>query len=254
MREEYLRSLEEVSLEKGKIDVQTDIKGRFSEMMATMHSLPVGLQSNDSTIVMNNCSWDFEECRFLTSKIGGLDFENYEGYTGIYIRDQSNAALLNCVMESFSNSAIRATDNACICLEYCRVNKALFENSHASEVFFGFLSVPHGGLDGPQVHDVRLLNRSRVFANSAIDGNLWRGYGRATNFEMENTTFTGLDDYEEEHRIRYAKVLEKKRTYLQGKGLPIDDVIDPEELDRAKFAEIQLENFKEFAGASVFSH
>mmetsp|Transcript_35131 Transcript_35131/g.109787 ORF Transcript_35131/g.109787 Transcript_35131/m.109787 type:complete len:687 (-) Transcript_35131:497-2557(-) len=272
---EYLKSLEEVSFEKDKTDLQTDVKGRLTELLASLHSLPSSLQAKDSTIVMNNCTWDFEKCRILTSKgiclwldgassasiaetyIGGLAFENYEGYVGIFIQDQCNAALLNCVMECFSNSAIRAADNSCVCLEYCRVNKVeigvvatsysmvQIENTHASSVFFGFLSVPHGGLEGPQ--SSQWHDPSIVLRHSFIEGNLWKGYGRASSFEIDNTTYTGKEDDEEEHRQRYAKLLEQKRNYLQGKGMPVDDVPNPEELDRAKFAQIQLQNFKELS-------
>ena len=193
---------------------------------------------SDVTINIDSAFWDLTGCQvrsaggnalvlhgesrvcIASSKLGGSGTRS-DAMARIALTcvDSSECALRDCVVELCDSGAVAALNGAVVgleacSLERCKVGLHLADEAQAgmvgcsaSDISWGLVFVPEGGLLGMQLNQTCLC-----LCDCRIEGcDLFVGFGRSGDTDIQNTTITG--------EIDTIEVLRKTRRRLEGLGL-----------------------------------
>jgi hypothetical protein len=120
---------------------------------------------------------------------------------GISCVDASECALCDSTIELCGSGALIALHAAVVGLEHCAIERCTvgmhladcaqvgMMDSCAAHVSWGLVFIPEGGLLGLQLNQTSLC-----LYNCDIEANLFVGYGRSGDTDIQNTTITGEID------------------------------------------------------------
>jgi len=205
---------------------------------------------SDVTVNVQSAVWNFEACQLRSAgghalvlhgssrltlercKIGGSGSrEDALAQVGVTCADEAECALMQCALELCQTGAVVALHNGAVGLEQCVVQQCLvavhladfaqvgMSDSRASEIGWGLVFVPEGGLLGDQLNETSLC-----LYDCEVEGNLFVGYGRAGETEIHNTSITGEVDTIEVLRKQFVGALPNDKAPQEGELIKAEDV------------------------------